>query len=320
ALRKEKREAEASNKADSLTDGDSRGAKKRRKDAAGDALAENAEGRGEEMYSATLNQTNVGNNNNKFFVIQALGYNAEKLPLGKLSKSTILKVKLISGFGYDVLRRISEVIAQSDRKKLEELSGEFYTVIPHDFGFRKMRMFHFSRLVCEFVIDSPSKLKRKLEMVIPFFFKRTLVYFVESLAEIEIATKLLKDDSETQLLLLVHEQQVCVLLLRKHQLQVTCLEREFILLICSQRVQIIVVHQVNQGMGCCFYVRYMSDIEIIAFLVILFFSRGTTDDWKYVFSQVALGEMAELLAADYNADRLPKGKLRSTTLLLFARL
>lgn len=61
-----------------------------------------------------------------------LGYNAEKLPLGKLSKSTILK-------GYDVLRRICENIGKSDTEKLEELSGEFYTIIPHDFGFNKMR-------------------------------------------------------------------------------------------------------------------------------------------------------------------------------------
>ncbi|CAA0828218.1 Poly [Striga hermonthica] len=59
-----------------------------------------------------------------------IGYNAEKLPLGKLSKSTILK-------GYDVLKRIADVIAKADRKTLEQLSGEFYTVIPHDFGFKK---------------------------------------------------------------------------------------------------------------------------------------------------------------------------------------
>ncbi|XP_057963916.1 poly [ADP-ribose] polymerase 2 [Malania oleifera] len=94
-----------------------------------------------------------------------IGYNAEKLPLGKLSKSTILK-------GYDVLKRIADVIGQSNRKNLEQLSGEFYTVIPHDFGFKKMR---------EFVIDTPQKLKRKLEMV-------------EALGEIEVATKLLEDD------------------------------------------------------------------------------------------------------------------------------
>ncbi|KAG4981789.1 hypothetical protein AAZX31_10G017700 [Glycine max] len=98
-----------------------------------------------------------------------IGYNAKKLPLGKLSKSTILK-------GYEVLKRLANVIDKGDRKVLEQLSGELYTVIPHDFGFKKM---------CEFVIDTPQKLKRKLEMV-------------EALAEIEVATKLLKDDTEMQ--------------------------------------------------------------------------------------------------------------------------
>ncbi|KAK9282506.1 hypothetical protein L1049_005426 [Liquidambar formosana] len=63
--------------------------------------------------------------------VMGLGYKAEKLPLGKLSKSTILK-------GYDVLKRIADVIGQSDKKMLEQLAGEFYTVIPHDFGLRKM--------------------------------------------------------------------------------------------------------------------------------------------------------------------------------------
>lgn len=98
-----------------------------------------------------------------------IGYNADKLPLGKLSKSTILK-------GYDVLKRISNVISMADKGQLEQLTGEFYTVIPHDFGFRKMS---------EFIIDTPQKLKAKLEMV-------------EALGEIEIATKLLEDDSSDQ--------------------------------------------------------------------------------------------------------------------------
>ncbi|KAH9730481.1 poly (ADP-ribose) polymerase 2 [Citrus sinensis] len=102
-------------------------------------------------------------------LMMEIGYNANKLPLGKLSKSTILK-------GYDVLKRIADVIHPPDRRKLEELSGEFYTVIPHDFGFKKMR---------DFVIDTPQKLKLKLEMV-------------EALGEIEVATKLLEDDTEIQ--------------------------------------------------------------------------------------------------------------------------
>ncbi|KAF3541748.1 hypothetical protein F2Q69_00021469 [Brassica cretica] len=84
-----------------------------------------------------------------------LGYNAKELPLGKLSKSTI-----------------SKMIERYDRARLEELSGEFYTVIPHDFGFKKMS---------QFVIDTPQKLKQKIEMV-------------EALGEIEFATKLLSID------------------------------------------------------------------------------------------------------------------------------
>ncbi|MCD7463005.1 Poly [Datura stramonium] len=98
-----------------------------------------------------------------------IGYNANKLPLGKLSKTTILK-------GYDVLKKISDVIGQSNRTLLEDLSSKFYTVIPHDFGFNKMR---------EFIIDTPQKLKRKIEMV-------------EALAEIEVATKLLEDNTDIQ--------------------------------------------------------------------------------------------------------------------------
>uniref|UniRef100_A0A0E0FLD8 NAD(+) ADP-ribosyltransferase n=1 Tax=Oryza nivara TaxID=4536 RepID=A0A0E0FLD8_ORYNI len=50
---------------------------------------------GDEIYDATMNQTNIGDNNNKFYIIQALGYNADKLPLGKLSKSTIFKVEAL---------------------------------------------------------------------------------------------------------------------------------------------------------------------------------------------------------------------------------
>ncbi|XP_055820813.1 poly [ADP-ribose] polymerase 2 isoform X2 [Solanum dulcamara] len=98
-----------------------------------------------------------------------IGYNANKLPLGKLSKTTILK-------GYDVLKNIADVIGQSNRPLLEDLTSQFYTVIPHDFGFQTMR---------EFVIDTPQKLKRKIEMV-------------EALAEIEVATKILEDNTDIQ--------------------------------------------------------------------------------------------------------------------------
>ncbi|KAL9236341.1 hypothetical protein vseg_011024 [Gypsophila vaccaria] len=94
--------------------------------------------------------------------MKSIGYDAEKLPLQNLSKSTILKA-------YDVLTLIAEVIGESNRALLEELSGEFYTIIPHVFG---------DKMMCQFVIDTNKKLRSKLEMV-------------ESLGEIEHATKLL---------------------------------------------------------------------------------------------------------------------------------
>ncbi|KAL6564174.1 Poly [ADP-ribose] polymerase 2 [Orobanche minor] len=354
-----------------------------------------------------------------------IGYNAEKLPLGKLSKSTILNLDFLLGlaglfassngpkfissvrldlgeaakaaicdllncnlvsaspassfsiklyliyesmndidslpldkatiemYGYGVLKRIADVISQADRKTLEQLSGEFYTVIPHDFGFKKTSLF---------VIDTPQKLKNKLEMV-------------GALGEIEVAMKLIGDDTDmedplycqyrrlhcdlvplevhseefsmiqkytrnthakthsnydvdiiqifkvsregeaekfekfagtknrmllwhgsrltnwtgilSQVCHLILEEnmirlkpyQVCALLLPKHPSQVTCLAKEFILLICSQKVLIIVVQPKVPMLVCCFYVS------------------------------VALGDMAELLTANYQADKLPAGKL-----------
>ncbi|KAG5397210.1 hypothetical protein IGI04_019024 [Brassica rapa subsp. trilocularis] len=64
-----------------------------------------------------------------------IGYDANKLPLGKLSKSTILKVSeitaILAAFGYELLKRISKVIEEQQDKiineetqaRLEELSG-----------------------------------------------------------------------------------------------------------------------------------------------------------------------------------------------------
>ncbi|MCO5608356.1 hypothetical protein L7F22_062565 [Adiantum nelumboides] len=96
-----------------------------------------------------------------------IGYDANKMPLGKLSKATILK-------GYEALKRIAAVLEGSAAGVLERLSSEFYTVIPHDFGFQRMS---------NFIIDTNPKLKRKLEMV-------------EALGEIQLATKLLQDEDE----------------------------------------------------------------------------------------------------------------------------
>ena len=82
--------------------------------------------------------------------VEKYGYNPKKLPLGKLSKDTIVK-------GYSILKEIDNAIkskAKSD--KLSKLSAEFYQNIPHNFGYQNMS---------HFVIDTQDKLKEKLDLM-----------------------------------------------------------------------------------------------------------------------------------------------------------
>ncbi|EFJ08651.1 hypothetical protein SELMODRAFT_131309 [Selaginella moellendorffii] len=98
-----------------------------------------------------------------------IGYNAQKMPLGKLSKATILK-------GYEALKKIAAQLELSspDAELLRQLSNEFYTIIPHNFGHRSIR---------DQTIRTKEQLKSKLEMV-------------EALGEIQVATKILKSGNE----------------------------------------------------------------------------------------------------------------------------
>ncbi|XP_073144779.1 poly [ADP-ribose] polymerase 2 isoform X2 [Henckelia pumila] len=258
-----------------------------------------------------------------------IGYNAEKLPLGKLSKSTILK-------GYDVLKRIADVIGRADRKTLEQLSGEFYSVIPHDFGFKNMSLF---------IIDTPQKLKSKLEMV-------------EALGEIEVATKLLKDDIDMEDPL---DSQY-----RRLHCELTPLEvnSEEYAMIKKYTVNTHAKTHANYAIDIVQILRVSREGEAERFQKfaetknrMLLWHGSRLTNWAGILSQglriappeapstgymfgkgvyfadmfsksanyccayhnspsgvlllceVALGDMAELLAANYNADRLPPGKL-----------
>ncbi|CAG8555986.1 51_t:CDS:2 [Ambispora gerdemannii] len=96
----------------------------------------------------------------------ALNYDATKLPLGKLSKTTVNQ-------GYLALKRIAAVLSGEEQGDLTELTNEFYTVIPHNFGMRKPP-----------IISNNEVLKAKLQMV-------------ETLGEIEIASTLLKQANES---------------------------------------------------------------------------------------------------------------------------
>ncbi|KAI6694691.1 hypothetical protein NL676_022401 [Syzygium grande] len=251
-----------------------------------------------------------------------IGYNAEKLPLGKLSKSTILK-------GYDVLKRIADVIGQSDRKKLEQLSGEFYSVIPHDFGFKKMR---------EFVIDTLQKLKSKLEMV-------------EALGEIEVASKLLKDDIGTEEDPLYARYQCLGCKLtplevdsQEYTLIATYMHNTHAKTHSSYTVDIVQIFRVSREGETNRFSKFSSTSNKM-----LLWHGSRLTNWTGILSQapatgymfgkgvyfadmfsksanycyansaatsgvlllceVALGNMVELLNAKYDADKLPAGKL-----------
>ncbi|XP_049361825.1 LOW QUALITY PROTEIN: poly [ADP-ribose] polymerase 2 [Solanum verrucosum] len=259
-----------------------------------------------------------------------IGYNANKLPLGKLSKTTILK-------GYDVLKNIADVIGQSNRRLLEDLSSQFYTVIPHDFGFKKMR---------EFVIDTPQKLKHKIEMV-------------EALAEIEVATKLLEDNTDIQEdpLYYQYEQLRCKLV------PVEVGSQEFLMIESYMKnthakthsgyaVDIVQVFRASRdgeterfqkfsdtsnrmllwhGSRLTNWAGILSQGLRIAppeapstgymFGKGVYFADMFSKSANYCYSssaakngvlllcEVALGEMNELLSANYDADKLPSGKL-----------
>ena len=72
------------------------------------------------------------------------------MPLGKLSKETVLK-------GYAILSKIEkELKGNSNHLVLADLSGDFYTNIPHNFGMAKM---------ANFIIDSMAKVKEKYDLI-----------------------------------------------------------------------------------------------------------------------------------------------------------
>eukprot|EP00808_Paulinella_micropora_P017853 g46431.t1 len=90
-----------------------------------------------------------------------VGYDEKKMPLGKLSKDTIKR-------GYQVLKKIEAELTANRKGLLTDLSSEFYTLIPHNFGFSRPP-----------VLSTRTLLREKLEMI-------------ESLSEISLATKVLK--------------------------------------------------------------------------------------------------------------------------------
>jgi poly [ADP-ribose] polymerase 2/3/4 len=102
----------------------------------------------------------------------ALNYDANKLPLGKLSDNTLRK-------GNSVLKEISDVLGdpniavakygQTQTMALANLTSRYYSIIPHVFG-RNIPP----------VINTVGRLKREAELI-------------ESLGEMEIAAEIISN-------------------------------------------------------------------------------------------------------------------------------
>jgi poly [ADP-ribose] polymerase len=68
--------------------------------------------------------------NQQYFAdtMKELNYDANKLPLGKLSKATIAR-------GFQTLKDLAAAMdGTGDRREIEQLSNRYYSVIPHAFG------------------------------------------------------------------------------------------------------------------------------------------------------------------------------------------
>ena len=81
--------------------------------------------------------------------MKEIGYDAKKMPLGRLGDSTIKEA-------YGVLKQLADAVKKKDKNAMMKLSGDFYSLIPHDFGFQKM---------ANFVLDNDEKVKTKLTML-----------------------------------------------------------------------------------------------------------------------------------------------------------
>lgn len=95
--------------------------------------------------------------------MKEIGYDAKKMPLGKLGDSTIKEA-------YKVLSNLAKAIKDKNYQDMKSLSSQFYSLIPHDFGFQKM---------INFILDTEAKVKQKLDML-------------DTISDMKITTKLLE--------------------------------------------------------------------------------------------------------------------------------
>lgn len=111
--------------------------------------------------------------NQQYFAasLNEMSYDAQKLPLGKLSKRTLM-------MGYEKLKALADLIGDTNapgrQTAIAELSDAYYTVIPHAFGRNRPP-----------VIGSDDRLKKEIALL-------------ESLSDMEIANALMKESKESK--------------------------------------------------------------------------------------------------------------------------
>lgn len=111
--------------------------------------------------------------NQQFFAasLNEMSYDAQKLPLGKLSKRTLM-------MGYEKLKALADLIGGESTLRrqaaIAELSDAYYTVIPHVFGRNRPP-----------VIGSDDRLKKEIALL-------------DSLSDMEIANALMKESKDDE--------------------------------------------------------------------------------------------------------------------------
>ena len=98
-----------------------------------------------ELISLIYNKKMITDN------LHEIGYDSQKMPLGKLSPITLTT-------GLNILKEIESELKTKypNKENLKKYSSEFYTQIPHNFGFQKM---------ANFIIDTIEKVKEKINMI-----------------------------------------------------------------------------------------------------------------------------------------------------------
>lgn len=83
--------------------------------------------------------------------LKEIGYDASKMPLGKLASTAIDE-------GFAILGNLMKEVKKKKKStsNIQYYSNQFYTLIPHNFGFQKMS---------NFVIDTPKKVQDKLDFL-----------------------------------------------------------------------------------------------------------------------------------------------------------